>query len=115
MISFKLKLVLYFLLLALLPLIAAFAGFSALEERSQLRLADARLQGGLRSALAAYRGELDSAEERARSLAESPGLQRALAEGDREALLGLARSRENLRIASAVGIRVGAVDPGDPR
>ena len=115
MISFKLKLVLYFLLLALLPLIAAFAGFSALEERSQLRLADARLQGGLRSALAAYQGELDSAEAGARALAESPGVQRALADGDSVALLGLARSRENLQIRSADGVRIGTLDPGDPR
>ena len=115
MISFKLKLVLYFLLLALLPLIAAFAGFSALEERSQLRLADARLQGGLRSVLAAYQAELDTTDLGARELAESPAVQRALAEGDVAALRAVARSRPNLEIRPTEGQTVGVVDPADPR
>jgi diguanylate cyclase (GGDEF)-like protein len=115
MISFKLKLVLYFLLLALLPLVAAFAGFSALEERSQLRLADARLQGGLRSVLAAYEGELDAAEANARALAESPAFQRALAARHRTALARLARSRPHVEVRSTGGVRIGSVDSAHPR
>ena len=57
--SFKLKLVVYFVLLALLPLAAAFVGFGAVAQRSETRLADARLEAGLRAAVAAYRTELD--------------------------------------------------------
>jgi diguanylate cyclase (GGDEF)-like protein len=115
MFSFKLKLVLYFLLLSLLPLIAAFAGFSALEERSQTRLADARLQGALRGALAAYEEELEEAELMARELARSPALQRALATGDVARLRALVRSRPTVAVTSRSGERVGAADPDDPR
>jgi diguanylate cyclase (GGDEF)-like protein len=115
MFSFKLKLVLYFLLLSLLPLIAAFAGFSALEERSQTRLADARLQGGLRGALAAYEAELDAAEGAARELAGSPGLQRALASGNGPRLRTLVQARSDVRVASRTGVVAGRSPSADPR
>ena len=52
--SFKVKLVAYFLLLSLLPLAAAFWGFSTVAARSEARRVDARLQSGLRATLAAY-------------------------------------------------------------
>jgi two-component system cell cycle response regulator len=115
MFSFKLKLVLYFLLLSLLPLIAAFAGFTALEERSQTRLADARLQGGLRGALAAYEAELDAAEGSARELAGSPGLQRALASGNGPRLRTLVQARSDVRVASRTGVVAGRSPSADPR
>jgi uncharacterized BrkB/YihY/UPF0761 family membrane protein len=44
--SFKVKLVAYFLLLSLLPLAAAFWGFSTVAARSEARRVDARLQAG---------------------------------------------------------------------
>jgi diguanylate cyclase (GGDEF)-like protein len=115
MFSFKLKLVLYFLLLSLLPLIAAFAGFSALEERSQTRLADARLEGGLRGALAAYQAELDAADGKAHELAGSPALQHALRAGDTTRLRALVRTYPNVEVTSTRGVRVGDVDAADPR
>jgi N-acetylmuramoyl-L-alanine amidase len=52
--SFKLKLVVYFLLLSLLPLAAAFAGFASVAKDSETRLVDTRLQAGLHAAIAAY-------------------------------------------------------------
>ena len=42
--SFKVKLVVYFLLLSLLPLAAAFWGFSTVAAQSEARRVDARLQ-----------------------------------------------------------------------
>jgi hypothetical protein len=52
--SFKVKLVAYFLLLSLLPIAAAFWGFTSVAGQSETRRVDARLQAGLRAALATY-------------------------------------------------------------
>jgi diguanylate cyclase (GGDEF)-like protein len=105
--SFKLKLVLYFLLLSLLPLLAAFVGFSALTERSETRLADAHLQSALRAAISAYEGELDTAQERAAALARQEAFQRALSSGDADRLRRLLRGHPNVRVTSANGVSVG--------
>jgi diguanylate cyclase (GGDEF)-like protein len=115
MFSFKLKLVLYFLLLSLLPLIAAFAGFSALEERSQTRLADARLESGLRGSLAAYGGELDDADAEAQGLAHSRTFQQALRAGDAARVRALIASHPHVQVTSRGGLRVGDIDRLDPR
>ena len=60
--SFKVKLVVYFVLLSLLPLTAAFWGFSTVAARAETRRVDARLQAGLRATVAAYQEELKSAD-----------------------------------------------------
>ena len=52
--SFKLKLVIYFLLLSLLPIAAAFWGFTQVAGQSETRRVDARLQTGMRALLASY-------------------------------------------------------------
>ena len=52
--SFKLKLVIYFLLLSLLPIAAAFWGFTQVAGQSETRRVDARLQTGMRAMLASY-------------------------------------------------------------
>ena len=67
--SFKVRLALYFALVALLPFAAAFQGFHALSKRSETSRVDSVLQTGLRSALAAYSFELDEAERDAAVLA----------------------------------------------
>src|SRR3954468_22524535 len=54
MVSFKIKLVSYFVLLTLVPLGAALWGLDALSKRSETRRADARLQAGLRTGLNGY-------------------------------------------------------------
>ena len=56
--SFKFKLVAYFVLLSLLPAAAAFWGFSSVAKQSEVRRVDARLQAGLRAAVAAYDEDL---------------------------------------------------------
>ena len=107
MTSFRLKLVVYFLLLSLLPLAAAFSGFAAVTKRSETRLVDARLQAGLRAALAAYQEALVEADRRATALARRRAFQRALSERDRGELTRLLGTSPNLRIEGAGGFEVG--------
>jgi diguanylate cyclase (GGDEF)-like protein len=76
--SFKFKLVVWFALLALLPLAIAFYGYHSLAKRSETRRADAALQAGLRGAVAGYASRLDAAGVAAEQLAANPTLQRAL-------------------------------------
>jgi diguanylate cyclase (GGDEF)-like protein len=80
--SFKLKLVVWFALLALLPLAVAFYGYDTLAKRSETRRVDAGLEAGLRGAVAAYGTRLDAAGRAAQQLAADPALQRALRGGD---------------------------------
>src|SRR5512146_351360 len=80
--SFKLRLVLYFLLLSMLPLAAVFWGFSRVVAESETRLVDARLQAGVRAALAAYDERQREASRRALRLARDPRFARALARRD---------------------------------
>ena len=87
--SFKLKLVLWFALLALLPLGIAFYGYGTLARQSETRRADASLEAALRAAVAGYADRLDAASSRATSLAAAPALQQALRVRDRAALAKL--------------------------
>src|SRR3954451_13647794 len=84
--SFKLKLVLWFALLALLPLAVAFYGYDTLSKRSETRRVDAGLEAGLRGAVATYGARLDAAARSAQDLAADPALQRALRGGDRRSI-----------------------------
>lgn len=105
--SFKLRLVLYFLLLSMLPLAAVFWGFKQVVAESETRLVDARLQAGLRAALAAFDEELDRAGRRALVLGRTPGFDRALARGDKRALARMLAQRDNLALLGRDGLRVG--------
>src|SRR3954447_188430 len=86
MVSFKLKLVSYFVLLTLVPVGAALWGFDALSKRSETRRADVRLQAGLRTALNAYQDEVDALDRTGTKLAGYPPFQRALRDRDAKAL-----------------------------
>jgi diguanylate cyclase (GGDEF)-like protein len=109
--SFRLKLVVYFLLLSLLPLAAAFAGFASVAKESATRLVDARLQAGLHAALAAYEERLVAAEASARALAGSPSFQRALARHDRRAVERAVGSSASIVVQTRSGLRIGG-SPG---
>src|SRR5437870_6930543 len=98
--SFKVKLVAYFVLLSLLPLAAAFWGFSTVAARAETRTVDARLQAGLRATLAAYQEELKNAGSAATALARDPSFERALIARDRTALERLLRDRPNLTVVA---------------
>jgi diguanylate cyclase (GGDEF)-like protein len=112
--SFKIKLVAYFLLLSLLPLAAAFWGFSTVASQSEARRVDARLQAGLRATLAAYQESLGSANDSAARLARQPSFQRALLARDRRALRRMLRGKPNLAVEAPGGFRVGKPDPTAP-
>ena len=105
--SFKVKLVVYFLLLSLLPLAAAFWGFSTVAARSETRRVDARLQAGLRATLATYQDELRAGDAAAQRLARDPRFQRALLERDRAALRRLLSDQPDLAAEASGGFRVG--------
>src|SRR4029077_19632079 len=85
--SFKFKLVVYFLLLSLLPIAAAFWGFSSVAGQSETRRVDARLQGGLRAALASYQKKVDSAQATAQALARNRAFQVDLQSRNHQALV----------------------------
>jgi diguanylate cyclase (GGDEF)-like protein len=98
--SFRLKLVAYFLLVSLLPLGAAGWGLHAVAGRSETRRVDVRLEAGLRAVLAGYKDELSTAGRRAKRLADSPRFQRALRRGDRRTLQRLLAESPGLRLES---------------
>ena len=94
--SFKVKLVVYFVLLSLLPIAAAFWGFASVAGQSETRRVDARLQAGLRSALTAYQERIDAAQNDAQTLARDRTFQIELQKGDVPDL------RETLRDATGL-------------
>ena len=107
--SFKFKLVGTFLALSVLPLAAAFWGFSEVAERSVTGGADSRLEAGLSAALAAYEDERRSAESAAERLGRTTAFQAALARRDRVALARLLRATPTLRVSTPDGFTVGRV------
>jgi diguanylate cyclase (GGDEF)-like protein len=101
--SFKLKLVTWFALLALLPLAVAFYGYDSLTRRSQTARADAALDAGLRGTVAAYAARLDAATAEARRLAKDPALQQALRSHDRRALARVSAAHPAARFTFGAG------------
>ena len=104
--SFKLKLVAWFALLALLPLGIAFYGYDQLARRSETRSVDASLNSALRGVVAGYATRLDGAAAQATQLARDPLLQRALRGRDVATLRQLARRVQGANIRGA-GLVVG--------
>ena len=109
--SFKVKLVSRFLALSLLALATAYWSFSAVADRTVTNGVDARLEAGLRAAVAAYEDERRQAEQAALRLAREPSFQRAVARRDRAALTALLRDTPMLRVEAADGFRVGRAAP----
>ena len=100
--SFKLKLVAYFLLVSLLPLGAAAWGLHAVARRSETRGVDVRLEAGLRAVLASYKDELRAAGDKAAALASNRRFQRALLTGDRRTLRRVLADSPGVRLESRV-------------
>jgi len=105
--SFKVKLVAYFLLLSLLPIVAAFWGFASVAGQSETRRVDARLQTELRSVLTSYQNRLDTAQQEANALARAPVFQAELRRRDLPALVHLRRDAPNVSVTGVGGLRVG--------
>ena len=76
--SFKHKLAVYFLLLAVAPLTAAFWGFDTVAKRAEERSVDSRLGAELRSVIASYERRADQVRALARNLASRRDVQRQL-------------------------------------
>ena len=101
--SFKLKLVTWFALLALLPLAVAFYGYDSLTRRSETGRADAALEAGLRGVVASYSARLAAARVEAQRLAADPALQRALRHHDAHALARVAAAHPNAQFGFGAG------------
>jgi diguanylate cyclase (GGDEF)-like protein len=108
--SFRVKLVAYFLLLSLLPLAAAFWGFSTVAARSETRRVDALLQAGLRATIAGYQDELRAADREAAAMSRNRSFQRALMGRDRATLQRLLLGHPRLTVVAGE-LRVGARVP----
>ena len=106
--SFRLKLVGYFLLLALIPLAGFFFGFRQVAERSETRLVDARMQAGLRASSAALQEQIAVATRPATELAGNAEFIQAVSSQDRETLSRLLREEPDLRVVGEHGFRVGS-------
>lgn len=76
MASFKLKLVAYFAVVALLPVLGAYYGFESLAKRHETQRVDDRLRADVRSAIAGYAQGLKGAERRDLTVPISVALQR---------------------------------------
>jgi diguanylate cyclase (GGDEF)-like protein len=76
--SFRHKLAVYFLLLAVAPLTAAFWGFGTVTKRAEERRVDSRLEAELRSVFASYERQADHVRALARNLARRRDVQRGL-------------------------------------
>jgi diguanylate cyclase (GGDEF)-like protein len=101
--SFKLKLVTWFALLALLPLAVAFYGYDSLTRRSETGRADAALEAGLRGVVASYSARLAAATAEARRLAADPALQLALRRRDKLALAQVAAAHPTTQFSFGPG------------
>jgi len=86
MASFKLRLVLYFLLLSLVPLAGVTWAFSQAAKRDEVHRADTSLNKSVRAAVGDLSLQLAAAGTQAKALGASPEVARALASGDTAAL-----------------------------
>jgi len=102
-VSFKLKLVAYFLLVSLLPLGAAGLALHAVTSRSETRRVDVRLEANLHAVGASFRNQASSASDEAVKLASSRPFQEALQRGDRNELRRLIEAQKGLRLITKTG------------
>jgi diguanylate cyclase (GGDEF)-like protein len=110
--SFKLRLVTYFLLLSLVPLVAASWAFSEVATRGELANTDARLNAALRVAVRDYTQSVrDDAAGAANSLAHATSVQRAFVQHNRAALVRVARAVPNSAFYSRERLLAGSEPP----
>ena len=83
-------------------------GFTSVAAENEAHRVDARLQAGLRIALAAYQQRIDAAAAAATALARDRAFQVALQKHDRAAIAALLRTRRGLSVRSARVPRRGA-------
>jgi diguanylate cyclase (GGDEF)-like protein len=106
--SFKLKLVAYFSLIALLPFAAAFSGLEAVTDRNETRHVDGTLETSVRAAQAAFVDRVEEIEGNATLLARDPLFQQALATRNRPRLRIFAE-RNRVRVEPRRGRPIGTI------
>ena len=109
--SFRLKLVLYFVLLSLVPLAGVTWAFSAAAGRNELQRADESLSKSISAANGSVTRELDVAAEQAAALARSPDIQVALRGGDRATLAEAAEATPGASFSADGELLAGTVPP----
>jgi diguanylate cyclase (GGDEF)-like protein len=110
--SFKLRLVTYFVLLALVPLVAASWAFSEVATRGELANTDARLNAALRVAVRDYTQSVRAdAAAAATSLANATSVQRAILQHNRPALIRVAHAVPNSAFYSGDQLIAGSEPP----
>jgi diguanylate cyclase (GGDEF)-like protein len=112
--SFRFKLVAYFSVLVLVPLVAGFFGVRDVVRQSETRRVDAELLAGLRAARATYGGTLVDDVASASLFARSTAFQRALVHKDRAALTQLLAAHPQLTL-EAGDLRLGPSPPPGAR
>jgi diguanylate cyclase (GGDEF)-like protein len=105
--SFKFKLVLYFLLLSLLPLAAAFWGFTAVAGQDEAHRVDSRLEAAMRSVLTSYQERVNEAASEARVIAQTPAFQDQLRSNDVQALVHGLRDAADVLVTTSKGDVIG--------
>ena len=108
--SFKLRLVAFFLLLSLLPLIAALWAFSEVAQRSETSRADTRVNAALRIAAAEYNHQVADAGSTAEALAIATAFQQGLVGQSRIALSRLYQDQPRAGFFQN-GVRVAGMAP----
>lgn len=108
--SFKVKLVGTFLALAVVPLTAAFWGFTEVADRSITGSVDDRLEAGLSAAQAAFQDELAETQRAAERVGRDRVFQTALVRRDADAIARALPPSPPLRV-EADGLAVGSIPP----
>jgi diguanylate cyclase (GGDEF)-like protein len=110
--SFRLRLVTYFVLLSLVPLLAAAWAFSEVATRGELANTDARLNAALRVAVRDYTQSVRTEAVRAASsLAHATSVQHAFLTNNRAALVRLSRDVPNSAFYSKHDLLAGEDPP----
>jgi len=106
--SFKLKLVVYFVLLSLVPMAAMYWGFSTVAGAGESRQVTLRQEADLRDAIALYEGQAQHAQTSAERVARSRPLQLALERDDLRALRRILAGKPLLYVVGPRELRAGA-------
>ena len=110
--SFKLRLVAFFVLLALVPLSVVSWAFGQLAARNERERADSHLSTTVRVAVAEYRRDVADVEGTARSIAQTLVVQRGLEPRSESAVIRLAKGLKNAALYFHGRLLVGAPSTG---
>jgi diguanylate cyclase (GGDEF)-like protein len=105
-VSFRLRLALFLVPIVVVPIVVVAALVVGISNTSRSAKADARLDGGMQTALAIYRRDLARSTRAARAIAADPQVQAAIAQGDPGAVQSAVSSAASAHGATAVTVRL---------